>query len=186
MQHARVSRAPGFTLIEMLVVLSVMTVLLALAAPAASAWAMGREVRQASQAWRDSLSLARSEALSRNTRVVLCKSSDGQTCQASGGWQQGWIVFPDSNNNAERDGSEPVLWRETPRTSGVRLSANGALQAYVSYTPLGVTQSVNGAFQAGTMTVCPSPTSRVLALQVVLSSAGRVRVQRTDAALCVA
>ncbi|MBK7989954.1 MAG: GspH/FimT family pseudopilin [Comamonadaceae bacterium] len=34
-----------------------------------------------------------SEAIKRNSRVVLCTSSDGSTCVTSGGWQQGWTRF---------------------------------------------------------------------------------------------
>lgn len=182
---AQWSRSGGFSLTEMMVVVALMALVLALAAPATAAWALSREVRLASAAWRDSLSLARSEAILRKGRVVLCKSADGQTCQTQGGWQQGWLVFVDNNNNAARDSDEPVLAREGARGRGVRLTANGSLQSYVSYTSLGVAQSVNGAFVAGTMTVCPAQAGRAQALQVVLSNAGRFRVQRADASLCV-
>jgi len=35
--------------------------------------------------------LARSEAIKRNARAVLCPSADGSSCEASGGWHRvGW------------------------------------------------------------------------------------------------
>ncbi|NJM11542.1 MAG: hypothetical protein HC889_06370 [Synechococcaceae cyanobacterium SM1_2_3] len=35
--------------------------------------------------------------------MTLCKSADGATCIATGGYQQGWIVFVDETPLAVRD-----------------------------------------------------------------------------------
>jgi type IV fimbrial biogenesis protein FimT len=36
--------------------------------------------------------VARSEAIKRNATITVCASSDGETCDDPGGWEQGWIV----------------------------------------------------------------------------------------------
>ena len=41
---------------------------------------------------------------------------------------------------------------------------------------------ISGAFQAGTLTVCPESASRVDARQIVISSAGRPRTVKTTVA----
>src|SRR5262245_41817458 len=39
-----------------------------------------------------SMQLARSEAIKRNATVTLCASSDGEECDDTADWQDGWIV----------------------------------------------------------------------------------------------
>jgi len=39
-----------------------------------------------------SINYARSEAITRNQRIVLCASDDGLNCLAPQGWNDGWIV----------------------------------------------------------------------------------------------
>ena len=92
------------------------------------------------------LFLARSEAIKRNGRVVLCKSADGEACADGGGWEQGWILFADTNRNGHRDPAEPVIQRLMPLPPQYRLTANNPLARYVSYGPLGGTMLVSGAF----------------------------------------
>jgi len=40
-----------------------------------------------------SINYARSEAITRNQRIVLCASDDGVNCLAPQGWNDGWIVM---------------------------------------------------------------------------------------------
>ena len=101
-----------------------------------------------------SLHLARNEAIKRNGRVVLCKTTDGIHCAASGGWEQGWIVFHDVNNNSLREESEQIIQHQIALSGSLRMTGNTPVARYVSYGPMGGTQLVGGAFQAGTLTLC--------------------------------
>jgi type IV fimbrial biogenesis protein FimT len=174
----------GFTLIELLVVLAVVSVLAGIAVPSFRALRNSMRLTSASNDLFASLLLARSEAVKRNGRVVLCTSRDGVSCAAAGGWEQGWLVFHDPDNNGQHDGSEVILQRAQALSSGLRLGGNMNVSRYISYTPAGVAKLVSGAFQAGTITMCNASTEPGAARQIVLSAAGRPRVQRTRVESC--
>ena len=93
-------RCSGFTLIELLVVVALVAILQLLAVPALVSMATSMNLTTAVNSLFSSLILARSEAIKRNSRAVVCKSGNGNTCITTGGWEQGWIVFHDVNNNA--------------------------------------------------------------------------------------
>jgi type IV fimbrial biogenesis protein FimT len=130
------------------------------------------------------LNLARSEAIKRNARVVLCKSGDGQQCASEGAWEQGWIVFHDANGNARVDEEEALLLQQAALHASVRFSGNSNIARYVSYTPDGGANLVSGAFQAGTFTLCTQSDAPLEGRQIVISKAGQPRVAKVKLAVC--
>lgn len=182
-KHGR-SRSGGVTLIELLVVLALAAVFQTLAAPAMSGMANSMRTSAAANAFFSSVHFARSEAIKRNARVVLCKSATGGACASTGGWEQGWLVFHDANNNASLDAGEVLLLREQALPHPVRLAGNSQVASYVSYTPMGTTSLTSGAFQAGTFTICPQSATRVEARKIVISSAGRPRTVKAMVDQC--
>lgn len=176
--------ALGHTLLETMVVMAVCLAMLSTGAPALGGWINSSRVQTGIQALATSLSLARSEAIKRNARVVVCKSSTGKSCETAIGWEQGWIVFHDENNNAIVDSGEQLLLREHGLPDALRLSGNAQLSHYVSYTPYGRTKTVAGAFQAGTFTVCAGDGRGLRGSQVVINSNGRARVVREAGGAC--
>lgn len=124
------------------------------------------------------LLLARSEAIKRNGRVVLCKSADGSSCSEQGTWRQGWILFHDRNNNGTHEPDEPLLPGLPPLPPDFRLRANAPLEDYVSYGPTGTSRLTSGAFQAGTFTVCRASVGAVEGREIIINAGGRPRVQK--------
>ena len=175
----------GYTLIELLITLGVVSVLLTGMAPAMSSMIQSTQVDAGVQMFTSSLMLARSEAVKRNTRVVMCKSAGGSACEPDADWEKGWIVFHDLNSNGVLDSGEHVLRRVAAMSPSLRLQGNEPVSQYVLYTPLGYTKLLSGAFQAGTFTICATAGSRVKAKQVVITSVGRVRVVNADLRQCV-
>jgi len=180
---ARVFNA-GFSLIELLVALSVMAILVGVAIPAYSNMLTSHRLTSQSNAFLSTLHLARSEAIKRNGRVVVCKSSSGESCASGGDWEQGWIVFHDINNNASLDDGEDLLRRGQALAEGFFMTGKPSVAAYVSYTPLGLTKKTSGAFQAGTIKLCRSGTSGGEARQVVINITGRSRIDKTATISC--
>jgi type IV fimbrial biogenesis protein FimT len=178
------SRCSGFTLIELLVVVALVAILQSLAAPALSGMASSMHLTSAVNSLFSSLHLARSEAIKRNSRAVVCKSATGEACITTGGWEQGWIVFHDANNNAVLDAGEAVLSRQQAFPQSIRFTGNDPVASYVSFTPMGRTLYTSGGFQAGTLTVCPKSATHVDARQIVISSTGRPRTVRTRVDSC--
>lgn len=174
----------GYTLIEVLMALGLLTLAQVWVVPALAEMLDSVRVNSGAQALSDSLRRARSEAVMRNGRVVICKSAGGRSCESEARWEQGWIMFHDPNNNALLDPDESVLHREEALSSSVRLSGNTPVSNYVSYTPYGRTKLTSGAFQAGTFTVCTQRGESSLARQVIINSGGRPRVAKTTLSLC--
>jgi len=174
----------GFTLIELLIAMSVMAILVTVAIPAFSDMVASHRLTSQSNTFLGALHFARSEAIKRNGRVVVCKSSSGEDCDASGAWQQGWIVFDDANNNASLDTGENLLRRGEALAEGFSMTGNGPVAAYVSYTPLGLTKKTSGAWQSGTITLCQMAASGGEARQIIISITGRPRINKTTATSC--
>lgn len=129
----------GVSLVEMLTALVVGSLTLAIGLPGVLHWI--RDARQSihANAFLADLALARTESLRRGARVVICVSTGGETCSASGTWQQGRIVFVDANNNAQRDAGEAILLAVEAGPGNWVLRGNANVARYVSYHPSGKT-----------------------------------------------
>lgn len=178
------TRHSGYTLVELLIGIGISAGAMTLAVPAMNDLMNSARIQAGAQALSNSLALARSEAVKRNGRVVMCKSPQGLRCERAGGWEQGWILFQDRNNNAQRDEDEEILHLEAGLATALSMRGNTPVSHYVSYTPYGRTRQVSGAFQAGTFTVCGSAGSGVKGRQVVINSVGRARVAQAGASVC--
>ena len=174
----------GFSLVETLSVLAVAGVLAGVAVPSMRSLGGSMRVSSASNELLADLLLARSEAAKRRTRVVVCKSGDGQACATTGTWQQGWIVFADLDGNGLRAPAEPLLQRQPGGSAALRISGNASVASYVAYVGNGSTRVTNGGFQAGTLTVCQASGHATPARQIVINATGRPRVQKATVDSC--
>ena len=177
-------RQQGFTLVELMIALSIASILLMLAVPSMEDAAINAKLRSQANAFLASLHFARSEGIKRNRRVVVCKSASGTSCVADDGatgWEQGWIVFQDTNNDGLRSGDEIIIERNQALDSGFVLAGNDTVDDYVSFHPSGTTLPVGGGFQAGTLTLCRStPTISPNGRRIIISSVGRMRIEAVD------
>jgi len=174
----------GVTLLELMVVLAVSAILLMIGIPSFAAFTSSSRLASATNELVSSLHLARSEAIKRNSRTVICTSATGTSCVASGGWHQGWLVFHDVNNNAVRDAGEGVILTRSAMPDGLRLTGNSHVSAYISYTPTGATRTISGLWQVGTLTVCNDSDASKAARLVIISSTGRPRTAKVILASC--
>ncbi len=169
----------GVTLIELLVALSVLSILLAVGVPSFSQFTTNTRLNSYTNTLFSHLSLARSEAIKRNTRVAICKSLDGSACASSGDWSQGWAVFVDLDNNASIGSGEQVIATASALPTGFSFSGNGNVSNYISYDGQGIPKLTSGGFQSGTITLCPAtPAAAGSGRNVILSSSGRARTAK--------
>ncbi|MEA3277713.1 MAG: GspH/FimT family protein, partial [Pseudomonadota bacterium] len=123
------------------------------------------------------LNLARSEAIKRGDRITVCKSADGAACTGSGGWDQGWIVFVDSDSDAVVDAGEEVLSVNGALDPPLTMIGNGNVANYVSFVHDGTTQTTSGALQMGTVTLCGSGVENE-DREIVINNVGRTNLRK--------
>jgi type IV fimbrial biogenesis protein FimT len=129
-------RARGFTLIELMVTITVLSVLLSLAVPSFREIIDSNRITTQTNDFVSTLNYARSEALKRSNPVTVCASTDGLTCAGATDWSTGWIVFADINANGALDGAEAPLQKSLGIPPGMTL--NSAVRTFVRYSSSGV------------------------------------------------
>jgi type IV fimbrial biogenesis protein FimT len=163
----------GFTLIELMVTISVLAILLMIAVPSFNDATLGSKLSAYANNLVASAHLARSEAIKRNTAVTLCVSSNGTSCASGIGWESGWIV-----RALEADGTVTVVQRQQALPAGLNVIETGGVDSLV-FKPSGV-----GATFA-TFTVCRlTPTVGGQERVVSISATGRPSVEKTTAGSC--
>lgn len=177
-------RTAGFSLPELMVVMALIAVLLAAAVPSFGAMTDTVRLNALQSDLLAHLQLARSEAIKRAARVAVCKSADKRRCATAGGWEQGWIVFFDANNDGVRDAAETLVQSGDGAVGGLLASGNQNVARYVSFDSDGEARMASGAFQAGTITMCRASAGPVDARQIVINAFGRPRVQKSTVASC--
>lgn len=155
---------------ELLVTLAIVALLAGMALPSFEALLREHRASVTGNELLGALALTRSEAIRRDSRVTLCTSQDGQTCGKGIGWQHGWIIFHDPDQNALRDVSETILLVQPP-VHGLSITGNTPVADYVSYVASGTTLKTNNALQMGTITLCAGASGH----QIVVSATGRPR-----------
>jgi type IV fimbrial biogenesis protein FimT len=168
----------GFTLVELMITLAIAVILLTIGVPSFNTMIKSNRLTTATNDLHAVLNLARSEAVTRGHRVTVCKSADQATCASGSGWEQGWIVFTDQNNNAAYDpGATPpeILLRvHTALGSQISATGNTNIADYISYTAAGQSQLKTGAAQLGTVKFCDDRAG-VFGKNLVISWTGRVQ-----------
>jgi type IV fimbrial biogenesis protein FimT len=164
--------AAGFTLLELVMSVSILAILGGLATPAFIGMWQDAQRTTAVNEFVHSVFLARSAAAHSGRTVTICRSTDSQTCSHRlDDWQAGWIVFINTDDDLPpaRDPSERVLdvfqaWRGGDITSN---------RTSYSFSPH-INRVVNGS-----MVFCDRRGSSY-ARAVIINSAGRPRVSSRD------
>lgn len=175
------SHAPGrgFTLVELMIVLAVAAILLSIAVPSFRTTIQNNRLITEANDFVTALHLARSEAIKRRARVTLCKSTDGAVCTATGGWEQGWIAFVDSNNNNSRDAGEEIVRVHGAADGAITARGNaGVADNFISYLASGMTTLPD----PGTLVLCDTRGFGDFARSVQIAIAGRVSARSATAA----
>lgn len=96
----------GFTLVELIAVIAIVAILLTIGVPSYRDIQNSYRISSEVNGLVGDLQFARAQAIKEGQAVTACVSTDGTTCASNpSGWQQGWIVFNDVNNNQTVDTS---------------------------------------------------------------------------------
>jgi type IV fimbrial biogenesis protein FimT len=101
------ARCTGFTLLEMMIAITVAAILLATAVPSLRQFRANNKVTAASNSIVTALNVARFNAVTRGENVLICPSSDSVSC-SHGSWYKGWIVFRENGLSNDADDFTPA------------------------------------------------------------------------------
>lgn len=170
------TKQPGFSLLDLMITLSVMAVLMTIAVPSLGNLIREHRVTSHSNLLVAHLNYARHEAVFRRTHVTACPSLDQQTCTGDNRWDQGWIVFVDVERRGQPGSPDDIL-RVVQPVDDLLLHSAGRIR--VRFQPHG------GAYGTNlTIRVC-APSGSVNPRAVIVSNPGRIRsTDEVDPAEC--
>ncbi|MGE0329803.1 MAG: GspH/FimT family pseudopilin [Ramlibacter sp.] len=137
----------GFTLVELLVTLSILATLVTLAAPSVAGLVQSGNVASAVNTFLADLRFARGEAIRRGSAVVICRSDAPEaaspTCSntSARGWAAGWIVYEERDGSGGVGNGDKLLRIQAP-LDGVDGAAS--IKNDFTFTSLGRSQAAAG------------------------------------------
>lgn len=163
----------GFTLIEILVTIGILAILLSAAAPSMRDMVLNNRVTSLTNDLLSDLAVARSEALKRGQRVVVCKNAGNDAACGNGQWNMGWLLFVDTDSDSTLDTGETILRVRQTLTSDMTVTSTGIVDTIV-VRPVGLVTPV------GSFKICDTragPYGR----NITVAASGRASVSTTPA-----
>jgi type IV fimbrial biogenesis protein FimT len=166
--------AGGFTLIELIAVLSVLAIVLAIALPSMRE---GINTNRAQGQARDvigDLQFARTESLNRANNISICPSTNGTSC--AGTWPDGWIIFVDNGaTKGSVDLGEEILRIHGDLGSSLLTVMSGAATSAAMST---IRFDRRGTSSRTTVLLCADGGDESFARAVLIENSGRVAHSR--------
>lgn len=126
-------KALGFTLVELVITLAIAGILATIAAPSFRDFVRTQRVKSTSFELVAALTLTRSEAVKRNTNIVMT--------QASGGWQNGWSISAGTQILRTQSAYNGVSITDSANAGAITFTRDGRLAS----TPTNFTVGVSPA-----------------------------------------
>lgn len=177
----------AFSLIELMVTVTVVSVALALAVPSYNKQVLNSRSVALGEEFLGAVNLARYEAVKRAKRVSLCASSDSTTASPSctGGWADGYIMFVDEATSD--DATSPVLgstpniirvYAKSVANSSIAVTNNATATTFIRYTSMGSLARISNSTASTIITThlngCTGEKKRILTINL----SGLVSIQK--------
>jgi len=173
-----INSSAGFTLMELMTTLVIVAILAVLATNMRGVF-QENQISSYAQDLMGSLQLARSEAVTRSTRITVCKrdSSNPNQCATTGRWDNGWLVFVDENNNATVAKTADILRVHEALKDEFDLYGSGNdIENYVSFIAAGFPRKKGGNLQSGSLVLCDPRGYNNHARKIIIYTSGRMRL----------
>ena len=186
LRHGRATQ--GFTLIELMVTITLIAILVMLAVPAFSTWIHNTKVRTIAESLQNGVRMAQSEALRRNQQVVMSFTNDtnpnlNPTAVVGGkNWSIQTVPSPYVNNNAAEFLGAGILAGVasgvgiTGPSAAICFNANGRLLTQQNNTSSATATATTNCAATGAVTFNVSQANSDRPLKVVVQLGGQVRM----------
>lgn len=155
-------RDSGFTLLELMVTLTVAAVTLGIGVPSFLSIIQNNRAATQTNELVTALNVGRSEAVRRSATITVCSSTTGSTCSGSTDWSDGWI--------AQTSGGELIrTWPESLPAGAITADV-----AELRFQPRGT------AAAAGVLSIRIPGCTGEQGRNVGVNRAGRIAVTRVD------
>lgn len=158
----------GFTLVELMLTLTVVGILLAVAAPSYRSFVQGNRAAAQANATLRALTYARTEAVKRAGVVTICQSGNQSSC--GGTWADGWIVFSDVDQDGALDTADTLLQVGTGLAGGSTLAAG---TGFIRYAASGA------AMDTTQFTLTPADCKGDMQRLIAVTGSGQATIQKT-------
>ena len=156
----------GFTLNELLITTALITLVTAIGVPSMSTMVHGDRLTGQINSLVSHLALARSQAMTLQTPVTVCASSNQSSC-SSADWASGWVVFVDADADGNFSPGDELL-RAQAALDGTS-TLNSSLGARVDFDDRGFSPN-----SAGRFSLCDERGPEYMK-SISISQTGRVR-----------
>ncbi|UNK49723.1 GspH/FimT family pseudopilin [Lysobacter sp. S4-A87] len=160
---------PGFTLLELMVVVALVAILAAVGYPGMSAIINGNRLGGSANEMVATLQFARMEAVRLNRTVTVCRSGNGSGCTSGEVWNT-WIAIADS----DRDGAVDDVLRVGTVAAPVQLRVSPSVRdSRIAFRSDGLARAGDSALLNATFAVClptSSPADNVRRISIVSGS----------------
>lgn len=170
--------ARGFTLVELMVTLTIAATLAAVAVPSVQSFLRNNELSAASTALLTAINTARSEAMKSGRSAMVVPANNGSD------WAQGWVVFVDNNRDQRyTSASDTIVAQQRPLTSYFSVGGNGTATGttpYILFDASGYAKDKNNAFGGLTLSIQRNDLTGTNSLEqtrrLIIAPTGRARV----------
>lgn len=186
LKHARQT---GFTIVELMVGIALLAILLAMGGPSFASWLQNSQIRNASEALKDGIQLARAEAVRRNAQVrfELVDSLTSACALSAAG--PNWIVSMDGAvGSCDSTNMADAAMPAAPRVIQSRAASDGSPNAVVAANATSIMFNGLGRVTptpGGDITIdvtnpnggaCADSSGPMRCLRIVVGAGGQVRM----------
>jgi len=165
------ARMNGFTLLELIVTITILVIALSIGVPTLSQWIQRSKTSALQFSLLHSIHYARTQATLLQSTITLCPG----TTECENNWGESLIIYLDQDSNGIKDQNETLLkqidtgllgqyldWRSFRRTT------------YIQFNAQGITPALNGTLQ-----FCPDSPKNEFKFSITLARTGRVSISDT-------
>ncbi|MBS0287752.1 MAG: GspH/FimT family pseudopilin [Proteobacteria bacterium] len=156
----------GFTLIELMVTISILAIVMLLAIPDFTSTIKRNTISNMSNDLITSLNYARSEAIKRGVSVSVCATQDANYGACGSSWNLGWLIFvnPTGGSTLTNTATAPLLkiQKITDQNATIAVAPNVGITTYNSSGfPATATANVNFTIKS---TGCTGDAGRIISI----------------------
>ena len=167
----------GFTLIELMIVLSIISILSSISIYGIQQLIDQRQLSNAVDVLHSSLRTAQLNSRSSGFTTVICPSQNSVRCDSSSNWSKGWITYIDADESYTLNDEESIIAVNNKKIEDVAFTftAPGEPQKIILY-------SSGRLWPNGHFTICQIESHK--GLKIIMAQSGRIRSAQIDKTDC--